>query len=119
LTEKNHREPWIADSIRERFHSYVVGVPLSRTRTISKLIEQTKTSTSSWLKMVDGISSHFSWQGGYAAFSVSESQVPVVKKYIQQQREHHGGNRRLSFQDELRALLKKSGVAFDERYLWD
>jgi REP-associated tyrosine transposase len=136
-----NREPWIADSIRERFHSYVVGVlenlecpsletnsepdhihilcRLSRTRTISKLIEQTKTSTSSWLKTVDGISSHFSWQGGYAAFSVSESQVPVVKKYIQQQREHHRGNRRLSFQDELRALLKKSGVAFDERYLCD
>jgi putative transposase len=80
-----NREPWIADSVRERFHSYVVGVldnlgrpsletnsepdhihilcRLSRTRTISKLIEQTKTSTSSWLKTVDGISSHFSWQG--------------------------------------------------------
>ena len=51
-------EPWIADCITERFHSYVVG-------------------------------------------------------------EYHRGNRRLSFQVEFRAFLKKSDVAFDERYLWD
>lgn len=137
-----NREPWIADGIRDRFHSYVVGVlenlecpsletnsepdhihilcRLSRTRTVSKLIEQTKTSTSAWLKTMDGISPHFCWQSGYAAFSVSESQVSVVQRYIQQQRKHHRVTpRRMSFQAELRALLQKNGVAFDERYVWD
>jgi putative transposase len=67
----------------------------------------------------DGRRNQFAFLLAGAAFSVSESQVPVVKKYIQQQPEHHRGNRWLSFQDELRALLKKSGVAFDERYLCD
>jgi putative transposase len=58
----------------------------------------------------------FHWQNGYAAFSVSESNVEQVKRYIQKQEEHH---RKMSFQDELRALLKRHQVAYDERYVWD
>ena len=57
----------------------------------------------------------FHWQGGYSAFSVSESIAPKVREYIRSQREHHQAR---PFQDELRALLKKHGVAFDERYVW-
>jgi putative transposase len=86
------REPWINDEVRPRFHGYIVGVlekldcpsletnsepdhlhilcRLSRTRAIAKLIEQAKTSTSAWFKGVEGVNSHFCWQGGYAAFSV-------------------------------------------------
>jgi hypothetical protein len=54
--------------------------------------------------------------GGYAAFSVSQSNVDAVRRYIENQEEHH---RRLSYQDELRALFRKHGVEFDERYAWD
>jgi putative transposase len=53
---------------------------------------------------------------GYGAFSVSQSQSGRVQRYIASQEEHH---RRLSFQDELRQLLKKHGIEFDERYVWD
>jgi putative transposase len=53
---------------------------------------------------------------GYAAFTVSESQVEPVRRYVGNQEEHH---RKVSFQDEFVALLRKHGIDFDERYLWD
>jgi REP element-mobilizing transposase RayT len=133
-----HRERWIADEDRERLHAYTIGVlanlecpsletnsepdhihilcSLSRTVTIAKLIEKVKTSTSAWLKTVGPQYAQFHWQGGYSSFSVSQSLVPQVREYIRNQREHHQVR---SFQDELRALLKKHGMAFDERYVWD
>ena len=58
----------------------------------------------------------FAWQNGYGAFSVSESNVEAVTAYISDQAEHH---RKLSYQEELRELLKRHRVAFDERYLWE
>ena len=58
----------------------------------------------------------FCWQAGYAAFSVSQSNLDEVKRYIENQEEHH---RKMTFQDELRALLKRHGIEFDERYVWD
>ena len=58
----------------------------------------------------------FEWQSGYGAFSVSHSNLEVVKHYIATQEEHH---RRMSFQDELRTLLRKHEMEWDERYVWD
>ena len=58
----------------------------------------------------------FSWQTGYGVFSVSESNVDAVTKYIAGQEEHH---QKHSFQDEFVAFLKKNNVAYDERYIWD
>src|SRR5687767_9822237 len=55
------------------------------------------------------------WQSGYAAFSVSESNAAEFSRYISYQVEHH---RKRTFQEELIALLKKSGMEYDERYLW-
>ena len=58
----------------------------------------------------------FQWQAGYAGFSVSQSNVEEVTKYIENQAEHH---RKMTFQDELRALFRRHGIEFDERYVWD
>ena len=58
----------------------------------------------------------FTWQAGYAGFSVSQSNAGEVTKYIEDQAQHH---RRMSFQDELRALFRCHGIDFDERYVWD
>ena len=58
----------------------------------------------------------FYWQNGYGAFSVSPSHVNGLKEYVQNQEEHH---RHESFQDEFRRLLRKYGIEFDERYVWD
>ena len=58
----------------------------------------------------------FEWQGGYADFSVSESNFEQVKRYIANQEEHH---RKTNFQDELRALLTRHRIEWDEEHIWD
>ncbi|MBI3860405.1 MAG: transposase, partial [Planctomycetia bacterium] len=50
------------------------------------------------------------------AFSVSQSNVDAVIAYIANQEEHH---RRMTFQEEFRALLRRHEIEFDERYVWD
>ena len=57
----------------------------------------------------------FAWQTGYGAFSVSESRVPTVSRYIAMQEEHH---RKQSFEEEYVAFLKKNRIEYDERYIW-
>ena len=89
---------------------------LSRTVTISKAVEEVKKSSSKWMKTKGAGSGRFSWQAGYAAFSVSESNTSTVAHYIRNQERHH---KRKSFQDEFREFLVKNGVEFDEQYLWD
>jgi putative transposase len=86
---------------------------LSRTQTVAKVIGEAKRNSSKWAKTKGP---DFSWQNGYGAFSVSRSQVDQVREYIAKQEEHH---QEMTFQDELRTLLKKQGIAFDERYVWD
>ena len=58
----------------------------------------------------------FAWQTGYGAFSVSQSNVPAVVKYIRSQDEHH---RKVTFQEEFIAFLKRHGITYDERYIWE
>jgi len=57
-----------------------------------------------------------SGKGGYADFSVSQSNLEQVKHYIAGQEEHH---RKIAFQDELRALLRKHEIEWDEKFVWD
>jgi len=58
----------------------------------------------------------FDWQDGYGAFSIGQSDVPSLKKYIAGQKEHH---RKRSFQEELIQILKEYDIEYDERYLWN
>ncbi|HLO98926.1 MAG TPA: transposase [Fimbriimonas sp.] len=81
-----------------------------RTQSLSKTMEVTKSSTSSWLKSRGGLLSDFAWQGGYGAFGVSHKEVPAAMQYIENQQEHH---RTINFQDELRKLLSENGIEFD------
>lgn len=82
---------------------------------LADAVRTIKTNSSKWIHEVRQID-HFQWQAGYAAFTVSESVRPTVIEYIQNQAEHH---RRQGFQAELRTLLIKHGIDFDEKYLWD
>jgi putative transposase len=75
-----------------------------------------KVDSSAWLKRKSPDLADFYWQSRYGAFSVSQSNVPQVKAYIANQEEHH---RRVPYQDELRALLRRHEIEFDERYVWD
>jgi predicted restriction endonuclease len=75
-----------------------------------------KKSSSKWIKTQGAEFAGFTWQAGYGAFGVSESNVQAVGDYIANQREHH---RQKSFQEEYRAFLERHHVAYDERYVWD
>ena len=56
------------------------------------------------------------WQEGYGAFSIGRSQVSRVVDYIATQKEHHA---KQDFKPELRGLLLKYDVEYDEKYVWD
>lgn len=89
---------------------------LSKNYPLKKIVEEVKKGSSKWMKSNGPRLQLFSWQAGYAAFSVSQSNVEAVSQYIENQEDHH---RKTSFQDELRALFKRHEIAFDERYVWD
>ena len=87
---------------------------LSRTISLAELVKGLKTSSTKMMR--EKGHGAFSWQTGYGAFSVSESNKRAVIEYIVNQETHH---RKMTFQEEIRALLKKHSVRFDERYIWD
>jgi putative transposase len=89
---------------------------LGRTITIADAVGKIKSTSSSWVNQTRALPTEFHWQGGYAAFSVSQSNVEAVREYIRRQPEHHA---KQSFQDELREWLTRYEIAFDERYVWD
>lgn len=88
----------------------------ARTITQAEWVKELKRVSNLWLKSQDPSFANFEWQGGYADFSVSQSNVDVVMSYISNQDVHH---RKISFQDELRSLLRKHHIEFDERHLWE
>ena len=93
-----------------------IACTLSRTVPVSKLLEEVKRSSSKWMKKKGSRNSLFSWQAGYSVFSLGMSQLKVLIRYINTQKEHHRGQ---NFKTELLELLKKYEIDYDERYLWD
>jgi putative transposase len=91
-------------------------VNLSRTASLSNLIEEVKSSSSGWIKTKGSGFKQFYWQRGYGAFSIGQSGVPTLKAYIGRQKTHH---LRTTFQDEFRKFLRRYEIEYDERYVWD
>lgn len=89
---------------------------MGRQATQADLIKELKRASSIWIKSRWPGMTEFSWQGGYAAFSVSVSNLEKVKDYVVRQEEHH---QKVDFRSELLAMLKKHGLPWDERYLWE
>ena len=79
------------------------------------MVKTIKSKSSKWLNELPKRPGRFEWQRGYAAFTVSVSQLTSVRAYVGNQEQHH---RRKTFQDELRLLLEKHGLDYDEQYLW-
>ena len=131
---KNH-EALISSSWRDPFYAYLGGVirtldgapeaiggvadhvhllvGLRATHTLADVLRELKSVSSKWVHEEMGVRS-FAWQEGYGAFTVSASQLENVRRYIQQQEEHH---RTRTFREEYLALLQRSGAEFDERYV--
>lgn len=91
-------------------------VKLSPAIAISDVLRKIKSNSSKWINERRDVSRKFEWQSGYAAFSVSESQMPSVADYIANQAEHH---RRMTFEEEFVAILQKHNVEFDMRYAFE
>jgi putative transposase len=84
-------------------HVHVLFI-LSKDVTISQIVEEIKRNSSRWIKNLDPVYYHFfAWQGGYAAYSISQSVVDKTLQYIANQKEHHTKH---SFAEEYRAFLK-------------
>lgn len=89
---------------------------LSRNHSLARVVMEVKRATSKWIKTQGRGFAKFHWQNGYGAFSIGQSGVEEVTKYIANQAEHH---RVKSFEEELWSVLKKYQIEFDERYVWD
>jgi putative transposase len=94
-------------------HVHVV-CSLGRTLSVATIVAKLKVSSN--LAVRERYLAQFSWQNGYAAFSVSESTLEAVVQYVSDQETHH---KTITFQDEYRAFLKRHNVSSDERYVWD
>jgi REP element-mobilizing transposase RayT len=131
------RAPLLKDAIRPEVHAYLGGIMreldaipiaiggttdhvhlltrLPASVALADCMRIVKTNSSRWVGERWPQQRKFAWQGGYGAFSVSESRRAAVIRYIRDQVQHH---QRISFQDEFLTLLKNHRVEFDERYLW-
>jgi putative transposase len=128
------RRPLIRPDWRPHLHEYLGGIirkqggipetiggvedhvhlliGLKATHCLADVMRELKRDSTKWVK--ENHDREFAWQDGYAAFTVSVSNVPAVREYILKQERHH---KRLTFQDELMKLLKKHGVEFEPRFL--
>ena len=132
------RKRFMTENLRPRFFAYAGGIVremggralavggvedhahllllLPPSIALSDAMRTLKTNASRWVHETFPERAVFAWQDGYAAFSVSESNRDTVKAYIANQEEHH---RRMTFKEELIALLGKHGIDYDEAHLWD
>jgi putative transposase len=132
------RETWIDRDLRPRLHAYLATIgrdngsdvyrvggamdhvhilaTLPRTLAQANFLEEIKKHSSRWVKEINPRYGGFSWQRGYGAFSVGRDEINDLIQYVEGQEEHH---RHVTFQEEYRDLLRKHGIEFDERYVWD
>ena len=87
---------------------------LRPTRAVSDLLRDLKANASGWMHDVFPSMKDFSWQRGYGAFTVSQSNIETVRRYITKQKEHH---RRISFRDEFIQFLRDNGIEYDDRFI--
>ena len=128
------RRKMIPTNMRERLWSYTAGIckhqkvfvhaiggmedhihlllQFPATVVVSEAIKTIKANSSSWMSDEIG---QFAWQQGYGAFSVSKSNMAAVMTYIQNQERHH---RKMTFEEEFIAFLKKHGIEFDPKYVF-
>lgn len=99
------------DGIEDHVH---VLAKLRPDKALSDVLRVLKCNASGWMHDVFPRLADFSWQRGYAAFTVSQSHVQDVQRYLARQKEHHA---KVSFRDEFIVFLKENGIEYDERFV--
>ena len=79
---------------------------------LADIIKNIKGNSSHWINQNKFLKTKFAWQTGYGAFSVSESMINEVRKYIANQKEHH---RKTSFAEEYKRFAEKYGLSIENR----
>ena len=113
ITKKRKHVLLAAGGIEDHIH-LLVG--FHQAGAVADYVRDVKSNTSIWIKETRKELSGFAWQAKYGAFSVSQSNVDEVKRYICQQEVHH---KKVSFQDEFLMLLEKHGIPFNPQYVWE
>ena len=103
---------FIVNGVADHVH---ILARLRQDKALADVLRDIKANSSGWIHDHFPGLSKFAWQTGYAAFTVSKSQIGAVQRYIANQEAHH---QKVTFQEELIALLKAHEIEFDERYLW-
>jgi putative transposase len=111
--KSNNCPTLIVGGVADHVHALFV---LSKNHSIATIVWAIKRASSKWIKGEGLALRKFHWQEGYGAFSVSQSDVESVRRYIENQEDHH---RRQTFKNEFRKFLKRYEVPYDERYVWD
>ena|SRR5262244_240665 len=81
---------------------------------LSDVLRDLKANATGWMHDVFPSLKHFCWQRGYGAFTVSQSNVREVSRYIASQKKHH---RKISFRDEFIQLLQANGIDYNEQFI--
>jgi REP element-mobilizing transposase RayT len=133
-----YRESLIKEQYREQVQRYITGIlqkrnsklitiycmpdhthifiGLNPATSLSDLVRDIKAGSSTYINEQNWYSSKFKWQEGYGCFTYCRSLIPVVARYIENQSEHH---KKKTFKDEYLENLKKFGVDYDEKYLFE
>ena len=128
------RRPLIQPEWRPRLHAYLGGIvkgmngvaenvggvedhvhlllSLRPVHCLADVMRDIKKDSTNWIKK--DLARRFAWQEGYAAFTLSPSAIGSVPRYITNQAEHHA---RKSYIDELKELLGKAEIAYEDKYL--
>lgn len=112
IIKENQSFPIRINGVADHIH---ILATMSKNIALAKFVEEIKRNSSRWIKTKGPEYQNFAWQGGYGGFSVSPSVLERVKKYIENQKEHH---KKVAFRDEYLQFLTEHGVAFDEDHLW-
>ena len=137
LFSTKNRERWLVSDIEQRVWQFIGGIARAHRMTAlqvggvedhihalvtapptiapCQIAQFLKGDSSKWIHEEFSALRNFGWQDGYAAFTVSKSNIPQLIKYIQNQRAHH---RKKTFQEEYLDFLHANGIDYDERYLW-
>ncbi len=127
----------IAPEIEPKLHNYMAGivsnlecrqlcaggtrnhvhllVSMSKKITVVDFFEVLKKESSKWVKTQGALFDGFYWQEGYGAFTIGQSGVAALRKYIANQKKHHEA---VSFEEEFLELLRRYEIPYDERHIW-
>jgi REP element-mobilizing transposase RayT len=86
-------------------------VDLPTHQAIEEMMKLFKGESSHWINQGHLMPGKFSWGRGYGVFSVSNSDIGAVAKYIANQEEHH---RKRTFSEELKLLVERHGLKWRE-----